>query len=155
MAYSKFANQIKAFVDRVKAAEQVFGKELILGVAASLVDKSPVGDPTLWKDTNAAIYALNKGYKGGRFKANWVGGDGDINYTITDDIDPSGETSMLAIASAIPDDTVGKVFYISNSLPYALRLEDGWSGQAPYGMASLTVVEFRQIAKDAVLRVVS
>ena len=32
---------------------------------------------------------------------------------------------------------LGKIVYISNSLPYAERLENGWSGQAPQGVYSL------------------
>ena len=33
---------------------------------------------------------------------------------------------------------LGKIVYISNSLPYAERLENGWSGQAPQGVYSLS-----------------
>lgn len=33
---------------------------------------------------------------------------------------------------------IGKIVYISNSLPYAERLENGWSGQAPQGVYSLS-----------------
>lgn len=33
---------------------------------------------------------------------------------------------------------IGKVVYISNSLPYSVRLERGWSMQAPAGVYSLS-----------------
>lgn len=33
---------------------------------------------------------------------------------------------------------LGKVVHISNSLPYAVRLENGWSQQAPLGVYSLS-----------------
>lgn len=33
---------------------------------------------------------------------------------------------------------VGKIVYISNSLPYSVRLERGWSMQAPAGVYSLS-----------------
>ena len=33
---------------------------------------------------------------------------------------------------------LGKLVYISNSLPYAIRLENGWSQQAPIGVYSLS-----------------
>lgn len=33
---------------------------------------------------------------------------------------------------------IGKIVYISNSLPYSLRLENGWSQQAPLGVYSLS-----------------
>ena len=47
----------------------------------------------------------------------------------------------------------GGVTYLSNSLPYAVPLENGWSKQAPQGMVKLTAQEFpqyvSQAAKDA------
>lgn len=33
---------------------------------------------------------------------------------------------------------MGKVLYISNSLPYAERIENGWSQQTPFGVYSIT-----------------
>lgn len=33
---------------------------------------------------------------------------------------------------------LGKLVFISNSLPYAIRLENGWSQQAPLGVYSLS-----------------
>jgi len=46
---------------------------------------------------------------------------------------------------------LGDIVYLANNLPYAQRLEDGWSQQAPEGMVKLTVQRFQQIA-DAVIR---
>ena len=45
----------------------------------------------------------------------------------------------------------GQTIFITNSLPYAYRLEyDGWSRQAPAGMVRVTVVEFAQRFERAV-----
>ena len=154
MAYNRFANQLRDFAERTKTKADVTIREAILGFASSLITKSPVGDPTLWKDQNAAIYALNHGYKGGNFKANWQGGVGTPNLAITDDIDRSGEISFNSIVSTIPDKPAREVFYITNNLPYAQRLEDGWSTQSPPGgMVALTVLEFDRIVFDALTKV--
>jgi hypothetical protein len=40
------------------------------------------------------------------------------------------------------------VIYLQNSLPYALRLENGWSKQAPGGVLALTVNELEAIANS-------
>ena len=37
---------------------------------------------------------------------------------------------------------IGDVFYFTNNQPYALRLEFGWSDQAPNGMVRLAVAKF-------------
>jgi hypothetical protein len=36
----------------------------------------------------------------------------------------------------------GKIYYIVNNLPYAQRLDDGWSSQAPAGIIGLALAEF-------------
>lgn len=142
-----FADQVAVWVAKVQARTDNTLRDIILGVAGSLVTKSPIGDPTLWASKPP------KGYEPGHFIAQWQCGVGAINRTVTDEIDPSGETSMLNVAAAI--DTVwlpGSVVYITNSVPYALRLENGWSSQAPAGMVGLTVIEWQGIVKNAVIK---
>ena len=36
-----------------------------------------------------------------------------------------------------------------NNAPYAQRIENGWSRQAPQGLVGLTVVMFQQIVREA------
>lgn len=133
-----FADEINTFVNRTKAKLRLQHRELILALAGSLIEKSPVGDPTLWESKPP------KGYVPGRFKANWRGGAGQINDETTEETDPSGELSLVSINDSLPNDFYG-VFYITNSLSYAQALEDGHSKQAPAGMVSLTVLEFDSI----------
>jgi hypothetical protein len=46
------------------------------------------------------------------------------------------------------------VHFLTNNLPYALRLEYGWSkNQAPAGMVGLAVAEFQSIVRDAAAEV--
>lgn len=154
----KFADDLKAFSERSKTKIGMTVKEVILSVAADVIDRSPVGDPTLWASKSAATAAYGRGYEGGNFKANWQGGLHSINYTVTEDIDPTGEISLASINAAIPNETsfytdLGYMFYITNSLPYAMRLEDGHSTQAPFGMVSLTIADFNSIIETAVAKV--
>lgn len=37
------------------------------------------------------------------------------------------------------------VWYINNNLPYILRLEDGYSDQAPHGMVAVTLAELQAV----------
>jgi hypothetical protein len=142
---STFEEQVTAFYLKTVQKIDLTVKEAILLIGINLVDRSPVGDPTLW------ISNPPKGYVGGHFKANWQGGSGSPNYQTTDDIDPTGEISITNISQAIPE-KAGGVFYITNSLPYAQRLEDGWSSQAPQGMVKLTELEFPQIMAQAKIK---
>lgn len=73
----------------------------------------------------------------GRAKNNWNMSEGQINTSI--DIKPSGAR----------DDISGKKdIYITNSLNYILKLENGMPGgskQAPKGMVSVTINELMNL----------
>jgi len=80
----------------------------------------------------------------GRFRGNWQFSVGAPASGTLDNLDRSGTESVRKIASGIPKDAAGKVYYLVNNLAYARALENGHSGQAPHGMIGLTVMEFEQ-----------
>jgi hypothetical protein len=49
----------------------------------------------------------------------------------------------------VPNDAAGRVFYLANNVPYAQRIEDGWSRQAPTGLVALTAMEFQNIVGES------
>ena len=146
-----FADQFYRWQLQLGNQSNALTKQVVLGVMESLVEKSPVGDPSLWAPQSLPP---PKGYEGGKFKANWQYGLDGVNDLTTDDIDPTGQISIDQIG-LIPDDAIGHVHYLTNSLPYAQVLEDGeHSSQVPpNGMVGLTVVEFDDIMTKAVARV--
>lgn len=82
----------------------------------------------------------------GRFKGNWNVSYAVPNMSIGERLDKTKRGSMDSTTTSIVKKTlslpVGGVMYLSNGLPYARRLEYGWSGQAPAGMVRLSVREF-------------
>ena len=83
----------------------------------------------------------------GRFKANWNFSYGQPDYTITASTNQSRGTAQ-AMKAATMD--VGGITYLSNGLPYAARLESGWSHtQAPAGMVRISVAEFSRFVRQA------
>lgn len=79
--------------------------------------------------------AAGAGYVGGRFRANNFVTVGDPNFQLKlDEVDPTGASTISRGSSVIQ--TVGpySVVHIQNNLPYAERLEDGHSTQAPGGI---------------------
>lgn len=75
----------------------------------------------------------------GQFRGNWNVSKTVPNFSITDAAAASRGDSEVQKALAL---SAGGVVYLSNGLPYARRLEYGWSGQAPSGMVRLSVREF-------------
>lgn len=69
----------------------------------------------------------------GRFSSNWKLGVDQPDTATTQDTTPP--------AIHVPPLVLGRVYYLTNSLPYAQRLEHGWSKQAPQGIVSIVAVE--------------
>jgi len=107
--------------------------------------RSPVGDPTKWDSPPPP------GYVGGRFRANWQLGVGSAPEGEVAGIDDDGSKTRDTVTASLPGDgkNAGPVYYLVNNLPYAERLEDGHSTQAPLGMVGLAVAEFPQLASTA------
>lgn len=138
-----FAIEIQAFTAKAKAnANQVVG-EIVVGVARELDMRSPVGDASYW------VSAPPKGYVGGRFRANWQLGIGAKKTGIVNAVDTGGSIAFPAIAAGVPEEAAGNVFFLSNNLPYAQRIESGWSRQAPTGLVALTAMKFQEIVNKA------
>ena len=86
----------------------------------------------------------------GRFCGNWNVAYGGIDYSTDGTEDKNGSATIYRGASRILSNNLpGVTIYITNSLPYAHRLEDGYSKQAPNGMVRLSVVEFNQFVQRA------
>jgi hypothetical protein len=77
----------------------------------------------------------------GRFRANWNVSYGSPNYSTTDSTDQARGPHEAQKSLTLP---VGGLVYLSNGLPYAQRLEVGYSKQAPQGMIRLTALEISQ-----------
>lgn len=138
-----FSLDISKFVNKCNINADLAVRRVVLDVGASVVNKTPVGDPSFWKSPPPP------GYTGGHARANWQHSEGTLVSKEFDVIDKTGEVSKGRIAATLPKKVAGKVHYISNSVPYIQRLEDGWSRQAPNGMVALTVREFQIFIRNA------
>lgn len=140
----QFAVALDAFVKKAKGRADTVVRKIVLDIGTRVVMRSPVGDPSLWEGP------APKGYTGGRFRANWQYGENAAPSGVLDERDPSGIQVVNRIASSIQPQAAGKVHFLTNNLPYAMRLETGWSQQAPQGMVGITVREYRSIVANAV-----
>lgn len=125
-----FALDLQKFAEKAGARADVAVGEIVANIASRLDERSPV-------DT-------------GRFRANWNYGLGAPDLSTSMATDKAGGATASRIIAQIPDNAAGQVHFLSNSLPYAQRLENGWSKQAPAGILSRTVVEFQTFIDEAV-----
>jgi len=126
----KFSNQLKAFAVKARKKETAVLRRSAIDVLGRVTLRSPV-------DT-------------GRFRANWAVGINEVGVSTAAASTDEGFGNAVGggqqtIQSAKADDAV----IISNNLPYAVRLEEGYSSQAPHGMVGITVAEWPGIVADA------
>lgn len=144
MASKSFSLQIAEFIAKAKANQDLVVRAITMKIDNKLVQRSPVGDATYWKNKPPP------GYTGGRFRANWQLSIGSPTAGVRDLIDKDGSATIAAHGSVIATAKAGDVIYLVNNLPYAKRIEEGWSRQAPLGLVALTVLEFQKVVDDAV-----
>ncbi len=145
MIKNAFGDQLRAFAKKVDERADLVLTKIIFDVSTRLVLKSPVGDPKFW------ARPAPPGYVGGRFRANWQYGEGSPNRTTSENKDKVGNPTISRLHGSVGNNNLGKVHYITNSLPYAIPLENGHSRQAPPGyIVAGTVLEFDTIVAAAV-----
>lgn len=123
MNNARFRTDLKRIIEKTKDKTNLFVRKLVLDLDRRVILKSPV-------DT-------------GRFKANWQIGYGTPDIETVETLDKSGSLTMAKHQAEVSSKILaGSVIYITNSLPYAYRLEyEGWSKQAPSGMVRTTLAE--------------
>jgi hypothetical protein len=90
----------------------------------------------------------------GRFRGNWQTAIGSVPSGTLDLDDKSGTATVAKSTAVTMGVKAGDTITLVNNLPYAQRLENGWSGQAPNGMVSLTAQEFQQVVRQIGLELV-
>lgn len=139
-----FMASITAFIDQGKQAHQQLPQVLGIKILNRLVMMSPVGNADTWQGK------APPGYTGGRFRGNW-----QVTFDMpaegeTGRVDPSGQLTLTDGNQQLTQFTRGtRAIYLSNTVPYATRLEFGHSKQAPQGMIRITAAEFQQFFNQA------
>jgi len=83
----------------------------------------------------------------GFFKSAWIGGIGNPVDFVSKD---SGRDAVGSLHAMLGGFKVGQVFYYTNSMPYALKLEYGHSEQAANGMVRLTARRWNKIVNEQI-----
>ena len=123
-----FTSDLKKF--QVKLSEA--NDELIQGVEIALFSAVIMDSPV---DT-------------GRFRANWQPSINNPDAGLLAEHDPSGQATIGKITTYVQGLSGGRITYLTNNLPYAQRLEYGYSGQAPQGMVRRNAARFQQLVDE-------
>lgn len=138
----------------ISAAFRAAGKrtriKLAGAVYSSNTSKAGPRKPRMLKRGQGVLTAP-KGYTGGRFRGNWQIGFDNAPEGETGRVDPSGRlTQSIGVAVMSQFRAANNsVIYFTNNVPYAVRLEFGYSSQAPRGMVRITAQEFQKLFNEA------
>jgi len=124
------STDLQRFAQRNKAKMVKVAKNSIMRIGGAIVLRSPVDK--------------------GRFRASWLSAYGAPDTSDSEAFDKSGSAAIGKLKSTLAVLNTGQYFYFTNSLPYAERLEYGWSQQAPGGMVRLSVASWQSIVEDEI-----
>jgi hypothetical protein len=87
----------------------------------------------------------------GRAKGNWQATLGSMADGTVSTLDRSGSATISKMRATVGGFDLGEVIWLTNNLPYARRLEYGWSKvQAPQGMVRKNMARIQSlVAKEA------
>ena len=139
-----FRDQVEVWAKATERDVKDVTKNIVKGMTEQLLAKSPVGG-------DDAPDASGNVYLGGKYKGNWRVGISSPDTTFNENVaDPNGYNTRMSLDREIDMwDGEGSIF-ISNSAPYARRLEYGWSGQAPRGIVRVVVRNFQTIVSKQI-----
>ena len=130
---SGFTLDIKNFVEKAKKNPETVARQVSFKLFSSVIKASPV-------DT-------------GRFRMNWQTAGAVAPSGVIDGTDKGGAAAIGDAASYIFAASDWNEFTLTNNLPYAERLEYGWSNQAPQGMVRVNVARFNTLLEEEAAKV--
>lgn len=128
-----FTLDVRAFCEKAKKNPEIVMRSVSLKLFSAIIKASPV-------DT-------------GRFRMNWQTSGATPKSGNVAGVDPSGNKSVTAAATYITNTPVWQELTLTNNLPYAQRLEYGYSKQAPVGMVRTNVIRFQQLINEEAAKV--
>lgn len=130
---NKFTLDIQAFVAKAKKNPETVMRSVSLKLFSAIIKESPV-------DT-------------GRFRGNWQTTGVTPATGLIAGVDPTGNKAVNSAATFITNAPGWDTFTLTNNLPYAERLEYGWSKQAPVGMVRINIARFQQLINEEAAKV--
>lgn len=128
-----FALDVSKFVEKAKKNPEKVTRQVSIKLFSAIIKASPV-------DT-------------GRFRMNWMASGGTPAFGVTDATDKSGNTATGNATSFVLKASDWREFTLTNNLPYAQRLEYGWSQQAPQGFVRVNVGRFQNLIDQEAAKV--
>ena len=144
-----FDKSVDQYIDQLTKALKSSVTQVMYGTANAVVENTPVGDTDTYYDLylkrfDAEGWAIEEGM----LLANWGFHLNTYDSFFNKDIrDTEGDLVTKSIIEVMQEYKLGDSITASNSTPYATRIEQGQSAQAPLGTVKPTEVALQEIYK--------
>lgn len=130
-----FGSEVGGWIEKAEAKLLLATRKITLEAFSEVILMSPV-------DT-------------GRFRGNWQCAIGQmpIGEAPFGIEDPSGSIAIALVEELVEKIENFEAIWLVNNLPYARRLEYGWSDQAPGGMVRITAQRWQPIVNQVVAQI--
>lgn len=128
-----FTLDVKAFCEKAKKNPEIVMRAVSLKLFSAIIKASPV-------DT-------------GRFRMNWQTSAATPRPGLIAGTDKTGNKAVNSATTFISNTPVWQELTLTNNLPYAQRLEYGWSKQAPAGIVRINVARFNTLLNEEAAKV--
>tara|TARA_A100000171_G_C2140369_1_gene154930 strand:- start:2237 stop:2689 length:453 start_codon:yes stop_codon:yes gene_type:complete len=140
MSIKRFEREFKIAIDKsIKASEKAV-RATAINIFGDIIRKTPVGNPALWKSTPPP------GYSGGQLRGNW---QTTLNAPARSAIDRKQKSTDGGASNDVVSKTrnysIDSSIFLSNNLPYAERVNNGWSSQAPAKFVEASTLRFNDV----------
>ena len=148
-----FSKEVSVACDGFLEDTQDVSRLASIEVFRRAIVTSPVGNPKIWVAKKADGTYTNfldvrdppAGYTGGSFRNNWKLTAGTAPDPSRHEADKAGTKSLQQLSAIQSTDS--DEWWLTNMLPYAERLEEGWSTQAANGIIGPLVEKWSGIVK--------
>ena len=118
-----FALNLAKQIEAAKEQAELVAKKITIELFSRVIEKSPV-DTGRFRAKLELLYSVRLIYR-------------LLNQPTLAEAEPISKATSTVVSYTLNDQSV----FLTNNLPYAERLENGWSKQAPNGMVRLSVME--------------
>jgi hypothetical protein len=137
-----FSSELSTFAKKAEKNLDLVIQSASIELFGNVIKTTPVGNPSLWKSP------APKGYVGGRLRGNWFCSLNVPSNAATDMKDKAGQRTVGAMATIVAKFEGEGSIFLTNNLPYAERVEYGWSKQAPHGMVRTNISIFKDALRQ-------
>lgn len=139
-----FSLDLSKAIENIKENRDKIVRGTLIQISNNIIKRTPVGNPALWAPESLPA---PKGYVGGSLRGAWQASKNSPDFSISGRVQSSGTGATGAEAAGVANTVnVGETYYLTNPLPYARRVEFGWSTQTPpNGMVRTSIAEAQQV----------